>query len=243
MEVLVVVAIILVLAAIAFPVYKTVMQRSYKAVAMNTMKQLATATQSYVAQNDGSLPAEDAKKADTWESAADPANAKAWYNSLPKLLGTRSVGEYAASPRDYYTKQSLFFLPGANYPDSDKKLRSPLFPIAINTKLQRKLGGDEKSIKMAQITSPAKTVLFLEQGLPSEDRTAEVQTKADYDGSPKGSAKSFVGRYGGKGLLMFVDGHVEEWAPKETLTETGGFPFPQTEIVWTRDAAEDPNKK
>jgi prepilin-type N-terminal cleavage/methylation domain-containing protein/prepilin-type processing-associated H-X9-DG protein len=243
MEVLVVVAIILVLAAIAFPVYKAIMQRAHKTVALNTMKQLASGTQSYIAQNDGTLPEEDAKGADTWQSAADPENAKAWYNSLPKILSARPVSEFAGNPREFYTKDSLFFLPGAEYPEGDKRLRAPLFAIAINTKLQRKIGGEAKSAKLSQITNPAKTVLFLEKGLPSEKPTAEVQTKADFDGAPKGSAKSFIGRYGGKGILMFVDGHVEEWAPKDTLTETGSFPFPQTEIVWTRDPSEDPNKK
>ena len=61
MEILVVIAIILVLAAIAFPVFATVQSRANKAVAMNNMKQLGSASGAYTSQNDGLLPAEDSK--------------------------------------------------------------------------------------------------------------------------------------------------------------------------------------
>lgn len=241
MEILVVVAIIMVLAAIAFPVYSTVKMRSNKAEALNMMRQLTAAAGSYAAQNDGDLPKEDAKGTDTWQAAADPANATAWYNALPKLTGRRTVGDYATDPRAYYTKDNMLFLPGAIYPESDKKLVRPLFAVAINTKLQRKdEEGNKPKLKIMHIAEPARTVLFLEQGLPSEKKSVATQNK--YDGSCKGSARSFVGRYGDTGLLGFVDGHVETVAPKDTLTETGKFPFPQTEIVWTRTADEDPNK-
>jgi type II secretory pathway pseudopilin PulG len=237
----VVIAIILVLAAIALPVYNTVQQRANKVVAMNMMKQLGSATQAYVAQNDGELPREDSKGTDSWQNAADPLNAGAWYNALPKLLGARPVGDFANTPQEYYTKANLLFLPGAKYPEGDKKLRQPLFAVAINTKLQRKDPETQKKAvpKVVNIASPSKTVLFLEQGLPGENKLA---TQSKYDGSPKGSARSFVARYGGTGALLFVDGRVEFMEPKELLTETGKFPFPQENVIWTRTPEEDPNK-
>ena len=239
MEVLVVVAIILIIAAIAFPVTRSVMMRSHKATALNNMKQLTTAAMNYAAANDGTLPDEDAKGQDTWQSAAKPENQKAWYNALPKLLGTKTVGEYLANPRDYYRKENILFLPGATYPEEDKRLRDPLFAIAINTKLQRKNeDGNKEPLKLAHLGS--KTVLFLEQGLPGETKSHGGQAK--YDGSCKGSAKSFVARYGGEGILTFADGHALSVKPKDLLTETGDFPFPPEGIVWTRTPEEDPNK-
>ncbi|RYD63219.1 MAG: type II secretion system protein [Verrucomicrobiaceae bacterium] len=241
MELLVVIAIILVLAAIAFPVYTSVRQRSNKAVALNAMRQLSSAASTYSAQNDGELPREDSKGTDDWIAAADPLNVKAWYNALPKILGQKSVGEYANFPRDYYTKTNLLYIPGALYPENDKKLVLPLFAIAINTKLQRKdADGNKAPVRYMQISNPAKTVLFLEQGLPDESKSVPTQNK--YDGSCKGSGRSFVGRYGGQGVLTFVDGHSELHDPKDVLTETGRFPFPPEGIHWTRSADEDPNK-
>lgn len=243
MEILVVIAIILVLAAIAMPVYSTVRQRTNKGVALNVMRQLASAAASYTAQNDGELPREDATGTDNWQAAADPENSKAWYNALPKLVGAKTVGEYANSPRDFYTKQNLLFLPGATYPADDKKLVQPLFAIAINTKLQRKNAEGQKGLlKYAQITNPTKTVLFLEQGLPNESKTLGMGTQKKFDGSCKGSAKSFIGRYGGQGVLCFVDGHVELHHPQDLLNETGRFPFPPEGIIWTKSPEEDPNK-
>ncbi|HET6410391.1 MAG TPA: hypothetical protein VFG14_21045, partial [Chthoniobacteraceae bacterium] len=112
-------------------------------------------------------------------------------------------------------------------------------------KLQRKDNdGKKPPLKLAQITNPSKTALFIEQGLPEEksDGGIDLQRKSNYDGSPKGSAKSFVGRYGGKGFITFVDGHVEEFTPKELLTETGAFEFPPTNVIWTRSPDENPNK-
>lgn len=241
MEILVVIAIILVLAAIALPVYTTVRQRANKGVAANMMRQLASGSAAYTAQNDGELPREDAKGTDNWSAAADPANAKAWYNAIPKLLGVRTVGEFANTPREYYTKANLLYLPGAGYPETDKKLTQPLFAVAINTKLQRKdSDGNKPPAKLSIITNAARTPLFIEQGLPSEQKSVATQSK--YDGSPKGSARSFVGRYGGQGAICFVDGHVEFLDPHDLLTETGKFPFPQETIVWTRTPEEDPNK-
>ena len=246
MEVLVVIAIILVLAAIAFPVISAFRMRGYKAVALNNMKNLGAAAGRYAAENDSMLPEEDAKKADTWQAAAKPESKDAWYNALPRLLGQKGVADFAATPRQFYSKENILFLPGAQYPDSDKKLRDPLFAIAINTKLHRKDPSDpnakKERVRLSSITHPSKTVLFLEQGLPGEPNTASVQSKKDYDGSPKGSPKSFVGRYSGQGVLVFVSGNAEAVNVEDVLTETGDIPYPQTQIVWTRTPEENPNK-
>src|SRR5688572_10544543 len=138
MEILVVIAIILVLAVITLPVLNVIRQRSNKVTALNVMRNLGSAAGSYATDNDGIFPAEDSKGSDTWSTAGDPANNKAWYNALPRKLGAKGVGDYVGHARDYYTKQNLLYLPGAIYPEGDKKLTHPLFAIAINTKLQRK---------------------------------------------------------------------------------------------------------
>lgn len=241
MEILVVVAIILVLAVISLPVISVVKQRANKVKATKLMQNLGAAAGGYVQDNNGEFPKEDAKGKDDWGSARDPASKDAWYNALPKRMGSRSVAEFADDPRAFYTEANPLFVPGAEYPGSDKKLAKPLFAIAINSKLQRRNeDGVKVPLRIGSITEPVRTVLFLEQGLPSEKKTNPVQSK--YNGSPKGSAKSFVGRYSGQGILTFMDGHAESADPKETLNENGSFPYPQTDFIWTRDREEDPNK-
>jgi prepilin-type N-terminal cleavage/methylation domain-containing protein len=252
MEVLVVIAIILVLAAIAVPTMQAFQMKANKVESLKRMKDLAAAAQTYISDNNGDLPLEDAKGTDSWNAAADPENSRAWYNALPKQMGRRTVGDYASTPREFYTKGNALFVPGATYPDGDKKLRQPYFAIAINTKLQRKdpdTGKKPASLKFAQITVPSKTPLFLEQGLPDEkkDGGLAVQRKGNFDGSPKGSPKSFVGRYGGVGFVIMVDGRVEEFKPEELVDEVGGIPFPPEKspagLIWCKTPDEDPNKK
>ena len=244
MEILVVIAIILVLAAIAFPVFATIQNRANKATALNNMRQLGSAAGSYTSQNDGLLPAEDAKGTDTWASAAMPDNARAWYNALPIILSQKSVAQYATNPQSFYSKENLLFLPGAKYPETDKKLAAPIFAIAINTKLQRKSDAGEKSARLSQIANPARTVLFLEQGIKGEPKAMPQQPK--YDGSPKGSAKSFAARYGGFGVVTFVGGNAELVEGKDILEENGQFKWPLQpgDIIWGKSTEdnENPNK-
>ena len=243
MELLVVIAIILILAVITLPVLNVIRQRSNKVTALNVMRNLGSAAGNYASQNDGIFPAEDSKGSDTWSTAADPENNKAWYNILPRQLGGKGVGDYVTQPRDFYTKQNLIYLPGAIYPPDDKKLTRPCFAIAINTKLQRKdEEGKKAPLRMANIAEPSRTVLFLEQGLPDE-KEYKLSVQPKYDGSPKGSAKSFVARYSGQGILTFVDGHSDTVDAKDLLTETGQFPFPPIGVVWCRTADENPNKQ
>jgi prepilin-type N-terminal cleavage/methylation domain-containing protein len=243
MEILVVVAIILVLAAIAVPVITAVRTKANKQVALSNMRQLTAQLQTYAGQNDGTLPNESAKGPDTWEAAASPDAAKVWYNALPKLAGAKSVGDYALTPRDFYSKENLIWLPGALYPESDKKLAEPIFAIAINTKLQRTdEEGTKDAVKVAQITHPSKTVAFLECGIKGETQHMKQQPK--YSGSPKGSARSFVARYGGEGVLTFLDGHAESYEPKDLITETGKIAWTQgqlPDVIWCRTPEEDPN--
>ena len=243
MDILVVVAIILVLAAIAFPIYNTSINRVNKTKALGNMTQLGSAAGMYSSQNDGQLPAEDSKGTDTWAAASLPDNAKAWYNALPLIVGKKSVAQYAPNPQAFYSKENLLFLPAAPYPESDRRLSRPIFAIAINTKLQRKKDGPEKSVKMQQITNPSRTVLFLEQGLKGEKKAMPQQPS--YDGGPKGSAKSFVARYNGMGVITFCDGHAEAVEGKGILEDNGMFKWPVQpgDIIWGKstDDADDPN--
>jgi Tfp pilus assembly protein PilE len=242
-ELLIVVAILVVIIAIAMPVYKAMRQRAHKAVALDKMRTLGGALANYAAQNAGALPAEDADGKDDWYGIAKPEAKDAWYNALPRLIGRKGAADFASSAADFYKDENLLFLPGANYPEK-KKFIEPMFAIAFNSKLQRTdASGEKQKARLDEITNQPRTVLLLEQGLLNEKRTLEIQSKKDYDGRPKGSAKSFVGRYdGGKGVLYFADWHAELAPVKETLTETGRFPMPQTEYVWTRTPEEDPNK-
>lgn len=257
MELLVVIAIIGILAAIAYPVIMSMRSNSYKAEAVQRMAALGTASKNYAAENDGLLPAEDSVGVDDWTVVQKPEADRAWYNALPKLMNQTSAGQYAAQGRydDFYRKENVLFLPGATYPGKERK-RRPFFAISINTKLHRKdrtTGEDDPKkpdLKMAAILVPERTVMFIEQGLPDEPAAhPAISVASDYDGSCKGSAKSFVTRYKGKGVVAFADGHTEVVGAKDLLTETGGIKWDAQSAatnglsyIWTPDPKDNPNK-
>jgi prepilin-type processing-associated H-X9-DG protein len=82
-------------------------------------------------------------------------------------------------------------------------------------------------------------VAFFEAGMPGDKKT--VPGQSGFNASPKGNARAFVGRYNGKGMVVFVDGHVESFAPSDLITTSGDIKVPQNAVVWTNDPDEDPN--
>lgn len=253
MEVLVVLAVLIILTAVAFPVYNQYRANSNKTVALDVMKSLAGAARTYAGQNGDQLPEEDVKGKDDWAHAAQPDADKVWYNALPRIIGRKSVGDFVKESNEaaFYSDANILYLPGAIYPEN-RKMVKPLFAIAFNTKLHRKdRDGRKTEMKLASMQKPSRTVLFFEQGLPGEVRAhATISKKDEYNGAPKGSAKSFVARYSGKGLIAFVDGHVEEATGDKLLRPTGVIAWDEKwaasnpdAIFWTADPSQDPNEK
>jgi hypothetical protein len=74
----------------------------------------------------------------------------------------KGVGDFAREgrPADYYTKENLLFLPGADY-QKHRRLRRPYFGLAMNTKLFRNNpDGLKPELRLGQIQFPTRTVLF-----------------------------------------------------------------------------------
>jgi prepilin-type N-terminal cleavage/methylation domain-containing protein/prepilin-type processing-associated H-X9-DG protein len=253
MEILVVVAIITVLAAIAFPIWTRWKGKTHMTEATGKIKALADSLKSYCEQNNGEMPLEDIDKRDDWEAVKRPEAEKAWYNVLPKQMGKKSVADLARENQVavFYSAECPLWLPGANYPEKKQGIK-PYFAMALNSKLSRKdrdgnTAGEagRPQMKFSDIKDTARTVVFLEQGLPGESRAhPSISPKKDYNGSAKASAKSFVARYSDKGLLAFADGHVAPYSGKDLLDGAGDFIWSeQASVIWTADPKEDPNVK
>ena len=258
MEILVVLAIIVVLAALTFPIIGKVRANSNKASAVNILRNLGSALGNYAAQHDGELPDEDLKGKDGWPETMKAGSENVWYNALPRVMGAKGIGDFVKEGNNagIYTSQSVLFLAGAIYPA--KKMEKPLFSIAVNTKLHRNQPAEgskgkkdkvKANVRLSALKSLSRTVMFMEQGLPGEAKSHETISKGDYDGSCKGSATSFAARYGGKGIISFADGHTEEVAGKDLLDSSGLIIWDSTTvnnpsaIIWTADPAENPNAK
>ena len=224
---------------------RVVQHRAGRVQATNIMRQLGSAMGNYATQNGNTLPDEGAVATNSWSYAADPAHANCWFNALPRLLGMKGTADFARNPAAFYTRENLLFLPSANYPVDNSRLIKPLFPIGMNSKLQRtspaESGGTlvKEPVRLNNITNPARTVLFLERGLPSEKRS--LPTLPPYDGAPKASFNAFIARYSNVGVLTFVDGHAETVAPLDILLPDGSVPFPPTDVIWSINPEKNPN--
>jgi prepilin-type N-terminal cleavage/methylation domain-containing protein len=240
-EMVIVVAIIGALAAIGFTVVKSAKARANQVTTLRKMTALGTAFSAYTTDRNGLLPYEDATGTDDWSNAAKPENLEAWYNAIPKLMQAPSVGEIGASnPARFYDNAYPLYIPGAPYPSAEKRVGSPFFAVGMNSRLQRKAeDGAKTQGRFAQILDPAKTVVFLERGLPNDKKT--IATQRGFDGSPKANARAFAARHNQKGCLVFADGHAEVHSASDLLTTAGGIVAPQSAIVWTLNPESDPN--
>jgi type II secretory pathway pseudopilin PulG len=236
-ETLVVAAILITIGAIVTPIVQQMRMRSHKVQTLKVMANLGAALGYYAADHDGMLPEEDVSGKDDWAASALPSANRAWYNALPRTMRSQAVSDFVAAHREaaFYSKESVLFLPGALYPEA-RKMSRPYFAIAINSKLQRRESdGSKPPLRLSQAPHASRTVAFFERGMPGEKYAHRTMSKSDYDGSPKGTAKGFVARYSGEGVVTFLDGSARSMRTNELLQENG-------DIIWSSDqAASDPS--
>lgn len=239
-ELLVCIAIVAGLAAIAMSIMKSSRQKAHLVSANQKLRSLGASLVAYTTDTNGLLPFEDSPGTDDWTNAAAPENSEVWYNALPRQMGFKGVGELGNSPEIFYTDSYPIFIPGAPYPDSEKKYGSPYFAVGMNSRLQRK---DEDGLKtqgkLAMIRNPGRTVAFLERGMPGDEKVNKAQK--GFDAGPKANPRAFAARHNQKGVLVFFDGHAETLAVSALIGKGGLINFPQGNIVWTMDPDEDPN--
>ena len=253
LELLVAVAIVIVLAGITFQVADNMKQAANLTSATQRIKDLGQAFVDYTTDSGGLLPLENADvpniSADNenWSVAASEAAEYAWYNVLPDRMSFSSVAELGEknNPEEFYLDSYPLFVKGAPYPKGDKRFARPYFAIGMNSRLQRR---NSEGVKipgtLASIQQPVNTVMFLERGLPRDRKSSKAQRK--FNGSPKANPRAFATRHNQKGVLLFVDGHVEVRSVKELIHPSGRIIVPEdqvsgTTIIWTRDPDDDPN--
>ena len=110
----------------------------------------------------------------------------------------------------------------------------------MNSRLQRRDDdGNKEQGTLASIQQPVNTVAFLERGMPGDKKVSKAQR--GFDAGPKANPRAFAGRHNQKGILLFVDGHVEVRPVSDLITRAGRIIFPQEGVIWTRDPELDPN--
>jgi prepilin-type processing-associated H-X9-DG protein len=206
------------------------------------MKDLGAAFIAFADDHGGVLPDPDVRGRDDWAGAAKPNGKNAWYNALPPRLKAKSIAEIGKVDREaYYQDDYPLYLPGAPYPQGEKRLDRPYFAVGMNSRLNpRNEQGAPGRITLGAIMDPMQTILLLERGMPGDDKHIEGQR--GFSADPKASATAFVARHNGRGVLLFVDAHLELAQPDDLLDERGEARIPQKKYIWTADPADDPRE-
>jgi len=242
-ELLVVIAIIAILAALLLPAVGKAKRRGQMISCLSNLKQWGIAVEVFAMDNEDSLPREKAsgptpwpvETYNTWEAVSAPTNDAVWYNALAELAGERTMMLYAvdAAGHDEFFGKNLFTCPSAK---PDRSIDRPMFSIGMNSKLV--IGGVVP--KTTAVMNAVNTALFAEAGVEVAGGKV-VSTQPDYDGRPHIYANRFSGRHDGAGNILFFDGHAAPVKADKVVRPDGKAFFPQTNVIWTLDPAQNPN--
>ncbi len=250
LELLVVIAILALLSALVAGGVAHGKMAAQRVACLNNLRQWGYATRLYADEHDDRLPRESAVDGiNTWEMAGSSTNRDVWYNALAETLGVTTMTQYSQTPssqHDFYSRANIFHCPRTRFPPVAATY--PNFSLAINSKLMFDYeagppgavdGSESRSLKLCEIQVPEKTALFLDDGVPGEERLCPFQ--AAYTGEPKAFASQFPGRHRNAGNILFVAGNVTTLPGKEVVdmdpnsVYRGGAIYPPTKVIWRHD--------
>lgn len=217
-EMLVVIAIIAVIAALLMPAANRGIQSSKHASSMSNLRQWGIASISYLVDSRGRMPSRGPNQQPNWaQTAQDPG---AWYNVLPPYVDETPLMEVPPSERVRFLQgRSMHRDPEAKF-DTNALSGRPLFSYTFNSQLNvsRTHGnvipgrGDlrREQLFMDMYRNPSNTVLFFESRVRREDgapgETANSQMARAY-----GHSRHISFRYGRRVNLLFLDGAVRRF--------------------------------
>ena len=201
-ELLVVIAVIAILAALIFPVTAMVRRKGNQTASMNNLRQWGAALAASLGDNNNFMPWPGQPVART--------DSEAWYNRLPAYVGTKPFSAMKAGQFPRAGEKSIWINPAV--PTSVNADYSPyLFCYAMNAFLSTP---DERTLSMSRVEHPSATVFMADKN----DDIADCHP-------------SYIKAYHGSGDIttapdnaahfLFCDGHVALVARKDFDPEFG----------------------
>jgi prepilin-type processing-associated H-X9-DG protein len=251
LELLVVAALLVVLAALVLPALVAAKARARRAECMSRMKQWHMAFVAFAEDNDGWIARECYEPLgevtiNNWSQVKGvplPGGATdsrdVWYNALPPVLGQTPTISFASPPdrRSFFDTGRMIHCPTARFPRHAllPTYMFPLFSIAMNSQLIQ--AGPSIRLNAIEQHDAARTVIFLDNLLEGETKVHPAQ-ETTHLGQPGAYANRFGARHLRGGNLAFADGHVA-WFKGSDVVETapdspllGGPIVPPRDIVW-----------
>jgi prepilin-type processing-associated H-X9-DG protein len=195
-ELLVVCAVLVFLAALVIPVAGRVKAKASGAVCLNNLRQWGLATQLYAAENRGLLPEEGVANPQE-EKQQLGETALAWYIQLPQIAGLRPYREMpwrtnaAASPG-----RTIWLCPSNSRRCTASSKTNNLFHYCLNEEHDGTGPSDRKRTRLSSFSRPGTMVwLFDSKNLPAVGPAAYVHTNL----------------HSGGAQFVFLDGHAARY--------------------------------
>ena len=187
LELLVVIAVIAILAALLLPALFRAKQRAQTSVCMNNLKQWGYATHLFAVDNNDLLPQDGSPNGDTPDVG--------WYNDLPRVLGLRTYKEmpWRRDPT-IDVGRSVWICPA----NSRRSNGNNLFHYCLNLHINGTGSGNQ--VKLCSLKHPVRLVWLFDNG-----RVAGV--------AQQNNVHTNIHQVGAN--FCFLDGHVRRWKNTE----------------------------
>jgi len=204
-ELLVVVAVIALLIALAFPALRSTIETSRRATCAGNLKTLAAAVLSYAGENNGRLPY---THGNTVDIPGGPASAP-WFWAAGDYIGSK----YTRAQELDWSKQKTFRgLPSSLYCPSAKRETNNATPYdvsyGINAILAGNSGGGRAQTRVSSVPRPSRMLLLADSMSYSE--------KGSHAWSLRPATVSQ--RHGTEANVAWLDGHVSRESLEELAT-------------------------
>jgi general secretion pathway protein G len=215
-ELLVVILIIAVLAALLFVIVRGVREKARGAVCAQNLRQIGVGLNAYIAENNGRFP--NGRAHVSWLKDESNNNlGLSWYDAAAKNMG-----------RDNYSGK--FNDPAADplpdvfgCPSGHGKPYHPAWPYTGDYAANLYLGQENhKVLTLSAVKNPSSTP-YVQDTVKQNNFGANIYSS----GFSKESDFAFAARHGGKGNVLWVDGHVsslsyDEYMNFATDSQRGG---------------------
>lgn len=222
-ELLTVIAIIGVLAAILFPLASRVRAMGHQATCTSNLRQWGIALNLHLAENRGRMPYEGGDDNRTWGQVSGQNEDQSWYNVLPPYVGATPLNELVALGRSFtaadktavFRNENRIFQERADERDAIRRGTTDTFlapSYMMNSQFynsdmpnQRDSAGNIRPLYIHELTPSRSSIAFMtDAGVAGSGTATRPRVR--------GHADSVDCRHMGGANVVFLDGSVRRFA-------------------------------
>jgi prepilin-type processing-associated H-X9-DG protein/prepilin-type N-terminal cleavage/methylation domain-containing protein len=205
-EVLVVILIVVVLAALLFPLFRGMRENGRAAVCVNNLQQIGIGLNSYISENNGYFP--NGKAHVSWlKDSGNNSLGLSWYDASAKNLARENYSTKFNDP-EADPLPDLFGCPSGH-----GKPYHPEWPYTGDYAGNLYLGQPTHNVvTLSAVKNPSSTP-YVQDTVKQNNFGVNIYSP----GFSKTSDHAFAARHSGKGNILWVDGHVSSMSYSEYL--------------------------